>query len=139
MGAWDTGVFDNDDALDWVEEYRGEEAGTPALDLIVATIDEVVGDDAEEYVEMDAASRALAAIAVLARAHAGDRAPALPVGIDPIDPPAGEVGPDLRRRAAEAVERILGEESEWTELWSESDAYPNARAAVSELLAALAP
>ncbi len=58
MGAWGLGPFDNDDAADWV--YTLEDEGLPAIESAL--------DLGDGYVEAPAASEAVAAAAVVARA-----------------------------------------------------------------------
>ena len=62
MGAWGTGIFDNDMACDWTGELDGADDLSPveeALDEVLA-----IGDG---YLDSDEASGALAACEVIAR------------------------------------------------------------------------
>lgn len=59
MGAWGTGIFENDDVLDW----KADLLDSDGIDLIEETIEEVLE---EEYIESDLASNALGAIEILA-------------------------------------------------------------------------
>lgn len=60
MGAWGTGIFDNDDAMDWVMrlDEDGREAVDEAIDAVLET--------APEYLERDVGAGALAAAEVVA-------------------------------------------------------------------------
>jgi hypothetical protein len=59
MGAWGLGVFENDSAADWIGELLGSN-GTSAI----AAALEIVAS-ADDYIEVDEGSAALAAIEVL--------------------------------------------------------------------------
>lgn len=131
MGAWDPGSFDNDDALDWIEEFKAE--GMPAAGGAV----QYVLDLDAEYLEAPICARALAAAEVIAAAR-GRPAPDLPEEI------AGllrhyqvRADPELVANARRAVEKVAAE-SELEELWAESELGPAWRAAVSDLAARLA-
>lgn len=58
MGAWGTGIFENDDVLDW----KADLLDSDDIDLIEETIEEVLEED---YIESDLASNALGAIEIL--------------------------------------------------------------------------
>lgn len=114
MGAWGERAFDNDTAGDWSDGL--EEVDD--LSYVEAAFDEVESA-ADDYLEADEASAALAACEVLARllGHPGyhdsytesvDRW----VAAHPLKPP-----PDLLQRASSVIDRILGEQSELRELW----------------------
>lgn len=129
MGAWGVLAFDNDDANDWA--YDLEQADDLALvESAFAAVEE-----AEDYLEATDASNALAACEVLARLNGkpGYTNPYTEkvdawVAAHPLTPPAG-----LLKRADAAIDRILGENSELKDLWSESDENANWVASVEEL------
>ena len=111
MGAWGPGTFDNDDAADWIYELL--EAGdlTPAREALAATM------DSDGWLESPEGARAVAAAVVVAASFDGD-----------VKGVPGEVvewlgyHPDAATRedarlAADALERVLSEESELRELW----------------------
>ncbi len=115
-GAWDTGPFDNDDALDWVWEL------SDSNDLSV--IERALQAAAEEsdYLEAPTASMAIAAAEVVA-ALSGNPGAGLPddvvnwVKSHPIP-----VGDDLLKTARQAIENIKkAETSELAQLWSDSE------------------
>jgi hypothetical protein len=126
MGAWGPGSFDNDDALDWLDDLL-DGASDAIREALEAT-------DAEELEAPDASS-ALAAAEVVAAA-AGKPAPDLPGEVsDWLEEhgpkQATELAP-LARRAAERIRR----DSELRDLWEEND--PTAWFdAVDDLLARL--
>ncbi|MGO4528575.1 DUF4259 domain-containing protein [Paenibacillus sp. 2TAF8] len=59
MGAWGTGIFENDDVLDW----KANLLDSDGIEFIEEMIKEVLED---EYIESDLASNALGAIEILA-------------------------------------------------------------------------
>jgi hypothetical protein len=89
--------------------------------------------DNEGYLDCSVAEKAIAAAAVIGSQRPGGRrirtpyGPDFPVNGGTLDLPAG-----LDGLAVRALDRILGDQSEWRSLWEESGHYPRARA---ELLA----
>ncbi len=117
MGAWGELAFDNDTACDWAYELKNVDD----LSLVETAFDEVEAIGSE-YLDQDLACNALAACEVLARlnGHPGYQN-AYTENVDnwvaayPIAPP-----PELIRRAANVIRRILGDQSELKDLWAES-------------------
>lgn len=137
MGAWDVGPFDNDDAADWCGDLH-DAAPHERTGLIRDTLRAVVGTG-DDYLERDQASAAIAAAAIAAAW--------LPGGA-PIDSPYApdflieggtvEITPDIPPLALRALDRIVGDDSEWRELWEDSPAcYPQALASLDPIRAAL--
>ncbi len=130
MGAWGTGVFDNDTACDWV--YALQEQRDVAY--LEHTIDTVLtaGDG---FIDASDAEEALAAIEVVARlqGHPGVRN-SYTEGVDAwvetlgLTPP-----PALLRKAHAAIDRILGADSEILELWNDSDQVDEWKRSVDDL------
>ena len=118
MGAWGTGVFDNDTACDWaygLEEQSG-------LALIERTLDTVLAA-AGEYLDASDAEEALAAIETIARlqGHWGVRN-SYTANVDAwVEKAKLQPPPALARKAHAAIDRILGEDSEILELWDDSE------------------
>jgi hypothetical protein len=117
MGAWGELAFDNDQANDWA--YGLDEVDD--LSLVEAAF-EAVETVADDYLELDEASDALAACEVIARLrgkpgyqNAYTEKVDLWVAAHPLKVPAALVG-----RASAVIDRILGEESELAEVWAES-------------------
>jgi hypothetical protein len=118
MGAWGTGNFDNDTALDWVYDLEDRED----LSLVVDTIDAVLQ---EEYIDTTVAEEALVAIEVLARLKGNfgkDNAYSEDVDKWVKNHPL-QVEDALLQKAKEAIDMILGDKSELKELWEEVDEY----------------
>ncbi|WP_433795521.1 DUF4259 domain-containing protein [Actinoplanes sp. CA-252034] len=133
MGTWDFGPFDNDDAADWSGDLQEADPGRRAA-VIREALDEVLLEDG--YLEGDAANRAIAAAAVIASQ--------LPTGTPlrtayaPGFLTAGEtldLPDDLPALALRALDRVAGDDSEWSELWE--DGLPKALAALSPIREAL--
>ena len=119
MGAWGELAFDNDSANDWA--YSLDEADD--LAPVEAALSEVesVGSG---YLEVDAASAALAACEVLARLQG--RPGYTNAYTEKVDRWVAThpqvVPPALINRGSSAIDRILSQNSELRELWEESDA-----------------
>jgi len=113
MGAWATGVFDNDDAGDWIWDLE-DALGHTVLDTAFASI-----SSQSDYLEAPDCSIALAAAEVVA-ALIGHPAQALPNVVSSFvernhSPPSS----NLIATALNAVERIRSG-SELRELWDAS-------------------
>lgn len=125
MGAWGLGVFDNDDALDWVAEL--EEGADVSLLQESLNIECLVGD----YVDLADANRAMAAAEVVA-ALSGAGRDDLPETVQEWVGQQPEVQADLVVMALAAIERIKAH-SELKELWEQSDAASQWQAVVDDL------
>src|SRR5258708_2687967 len=62
MGAWGSDSFENDDALDWLDDF----CDAPEQALILNTLSTVVEVDASEYLEAPNCSVGIAAAEVVA-------------------------------------------------------------------------
>ena len=115
-GAWDTGSFDNDDALDWIWELSESNDLTVVKDTLDAAA------NSSGYLEAPTASTAIAAAEVVA-ALRGNPRPDLPVEVSEwVQTHRLTVGDDLLKTAKEAIARIRKEDSsELAQLWSEAD------------------
>ena len=116
MGAWGAGVFENDDAMDFVFELSEAEGWK----LVRKTLRDCIDD--EGFADASQSSMALAA-AITSAAAKGHPHTDLPqeiaswVAQHREDLPAG-----LEDRAREAVEKVLDEdESELRQLWAEEN------------------
>jgi hypothetical protein len=114
MGAWGTGPFENDGAMDWV--WLLDDATD--LEPLTAVFDEVGSSD--EYVEVDAGQSVVAGAAILLAVLDG-RPEDLPDSAQPwaqrliTQPAANEIDP-----AVAALQRVRGDDSEIAELWAEA-------------------
>jgi len=117
MGAWSHKPFDNDDANDWAYGLEG----VKDFSYIEETLDNVL--EADGYLEAPSASEAVAAVEVLARLLGkGIQSGSYPVEVDRwIETVSVTPNPALLQKASQALERILGEDSELRELWEDGD------------------
>ena len=115
MGAWGSGSFENDDALDWLGEFCDE----PDKEVISAAL-ETVNEIGSEYLEAPECSTALAAAEVVAalKGAPGENLPE--EARECVAKLKLEVSGGMVAAAAKAVERIRMN-SELKELWEEQD------------------
>ncbi len=130
MGVWGPGTFENDDALDWVNELERSED----LSVIVATFNLVV-DSSANYVEAFDSSTALAAAEVVA-ALAGSPRSSLPDQVIQWLHVHQSVDMDIVSKARQAINTIL-HNSELKELWEEVGQFEEWEAEVTDLLCRL--
>lgn len=112
MGAWGTGSFENDDALDFLAGLEEEQD----LEVVEDAIDAVIDVD---YVDSDAASAAVAAVEVVA-AMLGKAAPRLPKEIAAWARSQGAPEAELVEAAKKALDVVLNK-SELRNLWDDSE------------------
>lgn len=149
MGAWGTGIFENDDALDWLCEWQDADDGVGDEDepgkfaYVIGAL--AVAVDTKGYMEVDTGGCALAAAESVAAAN-GKIGPEMkkPEGAlaELLAWSKGRQADDLRttqarRLAMDAVDRVLAENSELAELWSESEDSESWRGRVADLRARL--
>ena len=114
MGAWGTGVFDNDDAADWAYELEDASDLAPARQALSATM------DTDGYLELPEGASAVAAAAVVAASFDGNLK-GLPERIGEwIDDHPDTASRGDARLAIDALERVMSEESELRHLWAEA-------------------
>jgi uncharacterized protein DUF4259 len=120
MGAWGTGIFDNDTACDWAHDLK--EASD--LSLIESALDKVLKVGAE-YLDASKAEKALAAAETVARLKGnwGIRDSYTEkmdkwVETTRLTPPQA-----LIEKALRGIERVLSGPSELLELWGESEEF----------------
>lgn len=124
MGTWGHGPFDNDTAADWCGALH-HAVPTERRGLIRAALTAAAMN--EDYLDSDDADAAIAAAAIVASG--------LPWGTPVTSPYAPdfllagdsvETDEDLPELAVRALDRIVGDESEWRSLWNESgrDEFP---------------
>ena len=115
-GAWDTGPFDNDDALDWVWEL----SESNDVSVIEGTLHAAASESS--YLEAPAASMAIAAAEVVA-ALRGNPRPELPGEVTEwLQAHDVVVGDDLLKIARRAIENVRKpDSSELAQLWLDSE------------------
>jgi Domain of unknown function (DUF4259) len=113
MGTWDIGPFDNDTAADFagnLDDLPEEERPAAIRAVLTAVLAE------QDYLDSDYAVEAVAAAALIAAQCPDGR---------PVNPhygpkkPIPELPEDLRPLAVQALDRVLGENSELQQLWDE--------------------
>ena len=115
MGAWAEDAFGNDTACDWAGDF----SDNPSIEKIEEAIDLVIESD--DYLDSDLASEALVACEIIARlkGNFGE----MSAYSESIDAWVRSVNilpsNELVVRAQKAIARILGENSELSELWDE--------------------
>jgi hypothetical protein len=133
MGAWGTGIFEDDSALDFLDALAEGAAPFSAMEAALRTA------LAAEYLDYDEAQAALVSAAVIDAAcrgveldGAGEDSATWLAGLD-----AAHATP-LRGAAAGACRRLLGPGSELCELWSDNEEdYPAWRAQIEALASRL--
>ncbi|MET0701799.1 MAG: DUF4259 domain-containing protein [Mycobacterium sp.] len=132
MGAWGEGIFDNDWAADWAATFDDTDVAD-RLGFITRTLER---GTASGYIDIDVGEAVLAAAAVVA-SQVPD-GPALDPSYGPQtlgDTVGFEVTDELRALTVQALRGVTGANSEWLELWADSDADPLALA--NELITVL--
>lgn len=112
MGAWGFLPFENDHALEWLEQLEAGGAGV---------VREALADTGDGYVEAPEGSVAIAA-AEITSASQGQPPGDLPENVaDWVTAHGAELTAEDVELALEAVGRVAGEESELAELWDDAD------------------
>ena len=134
MGAWGTGVFDNDGAGDFLSALADTEPDE--REFVIRDALEAA-TDSDDYLEVDAAQEAIAAAAVIAAIHHDRPVTDQDSGrtFAAADLPSSTA--ELRTLAVTALSRVIATDSEWRELWAETDDFDTAVAAVADVRAAL--
>lgn len=137
MGTWDIGPFDNDTAADWcgdLDDAAPEQRAALIRDALIR-----VAEHGDEYLDSSLAAEAIAAAAIVASQLPGGTAINTPYAPDfLLEGGTIEVADDVPAIAARALDRIVGEDSEWRELWEEAEeSYAQALASVQTIRANL--
>jgi len=136
VGTWGTGPFDNDGAGDWSDAFAAVAVG----DRPGFLKDTLSKWQRTDYLDNDACQEIVAAAATIAAA--------LPGG-PPIDSefgpktltaePGFAVSEDLREAAADALRAVAAPQSEWAQLWAETEDESEAHWSVTQLITDLQP
>jgi len=130
MGTWDVGPFDNDDAADWA--YVLQDSND--LSVLEAAFSVEPG-----YLESPDGSLIVAAAEALTALRGGPSGSMTPETESWVDAHRALDTSPLVPLALQALDRVLGQESELRELWEENDEeFPNWEASVQDLRARLA-
>lgn len=135
MGTWSHEPFGNDTANDWAYELEG----SSDLSIVEATLRRAL-EEGSGYLDADVGAEAVAAAEVLAKALGrGTQADAYTEKVDAwLKTIPAEPVPELLTLAQQALTRVLGEQSELSELWLEAEDADQWRASVVALRTALA-
>lgn len=131
MGAWGTGIFENDSALDWVAELV-EENDESMIHSTLASIDDKMESIVDTYIEEPDASSILAAAEIVSY-FSGNPSDDLPQEvIDWLEENKLKNISELLELARSSV-KIVKNKSELRELWEESDEFDGWLSVVEEL------
>jgi hypothetical protein len=118
VGTWDIGPFDSDNAADWSFDLDEAEPGD-RVDLIRRTL--LKAADEAGYLDSTEGSEAIAAAAVVAAQLPGAAPLTTPYAPDfLVEGGRVALAPELPALAVRALERVMGPDSEWCELWGEA-------------------
>ncbi|GAA3540089.1 DUF4259 domain-containing protein [Streptomyces osmaniensis] len=115
MGTWDIGPFENDTAADFANDLDDAAEGERGT-LIRRVLMHTAGN--RDYLEAPDAEEAVAAAALIAAQCPGGEPVSPHYGPDE---PVPSLPTDLSRLAVEALDRVLADESELSELWGEAE------------------
>jgi hypothetical protein len=134
MGVWSHAPFGNDDALDWADGLEGPEG----LLHVEEALERVL--KADGYLEAPEASEAVAAVEVLAKLLGkGTQSDSYARSADNwVKSVSVQPSPTILSKAGQALERVLGNDSELRELWQESGNASEWQGSVKALQAAVA-
>lgn len=134
MGAWGIGSFENDDAVEWLDELQASADSS----VLQTTLEET--ENGDEYLEAPEGIHILCAGEIIA-ALQGQSAPDLPdEARDWVQKHESLEVSTLIPIATRKIDQVLDDGSELRELWQENEAdYPAWRETVSALKARLSP
>jgi hypothetical protein len=136
MGTWDVGPFDNDTAADWCGDLDAAASGQRPT--IVRNALTAVLDNGDDYLDSDVAVEAIAAAALIASQLPGGTKITSPYAPDfVLEGGKLELADDVPALAVRALDRVVGDDSEWRELWEESEDGGSAFGAVQQIRATI--
>jgi hypothetical protein len=120
MGTWDVGPFDNDTAADWCGDL--DDAVPERRAALIRDALTRVAQHGDEYLDSRDAVEAIAAAAIVASQLPGGAAIDTPYAPEfLLEGGAVEVADDVPAIAVRALDRIVGKDSEWRELWEDAE------------------
>ncbi|GAB4585174.1 DUF4259 domain-containing protein [Nocardia sp. IFM 10818] len=134
MGTWDVGPFDNDSAADWCGGLN--DAAPDKRQLMIREALTVVANN-NDYLDSDFANDAIAAAAIIAAQRTRTPITSSYAPDFLLEGGTVDVDDDLAALAIAALDRIVADESEWRDLWEESESFADALQVVAELRADL--
>lgn len=136
MGAWGTGSFDNDDAMDFVGDY--EEGG---VDVVTRAFADLSTEAETGFIDVPTACIALAAAEIVANAFGSPREDLPDTVIAVLDRHAEGIAEEtgLKASAVEAAEAVLAgaDTSELYDLWADTDELSDWKEDVGDLVTRL--
>jgi hypothetical protein len=129
VGAWGTGVFEDDGAMDWIAVLASSATIIPLVESLRAA-------DAEDHLPASACSAALAAAEVIAALSGRPGADLPRPAADWVRAHPLQVNEPLLQLALAAVHRIETA-SELRDLWDESDEYAEWQSRIKDLVSRL--
>jgi hypothetical protein len=114
MGAWGEKAFENDSALDWLNDLE-----TEGVDALRDVLERVADTDEEDYLDLDDGAPAIAAAEIVAAARGRGRDRLTKPVIAWLDANANDLVEEDLLLAARAVERVVAGNSELRELWED--------------------
>jgi len=137
MGTWDVGPFDDDHAADWCGVLH-DAAPADRILLIRAALRAVTDSGDDDYLDGGVAVEAVAAAAVVASQLPGGETVTSPYAPNFLLEGESLVIPgDLPALASRALDRVTADNSEWRDLWTETEHYPRVLAALSSIRSTL--
>uniref|UniRef100_A0AAU1HSZ6 DUF4259 domain-containing protein n=1 Tax=Streptomyces sp. NBC_00180 TaxID=2903632 RepID=A0AAU1HSZ6_9ACTN len=133
MGTWDVHPFDNDTAADFANDL--DDAAMAERESLIRRALLRAADD-RDYLEAPEAEEAVAAAALVAAQCSDGEPVSIPYGPDE---PIPTLSFELRPLAVEALERVLADESELSDLWGESEGGVDWRVGIGRLRQVLDP
>jgi hypothetical protein len=132
MGTWDVGPFDNDTAADWCSDLH--DAAAAQRSATARSAFSAVLDNGDDYLDSDLAVEAIAAAAIVASQLPGGATITSSYAPDfLLEGGSIDVPDDVPALAVRALDRIVGDDSEWRELWEESGNGASALAALEQI------
>lgn len=131
MGTWGMGVFDNDVATEWADDFdeaTPEERGQVVRTTLTEVLD--TDDDAAECA-------AVAAATTVASSLPGAPLLAPSYGPKSLDERTFDVADDLPDLAVRAMNRVMSAGSEWSARWTEAGSLGDAVAVVEAVIVEL--
>lgn len=127
MGAWGTGSFENDGALDWLLALLDSEEGESLAEALRDAI------ESEDYLEIDGGQYAIAAAETVAALHGAPSADLPDDLIAWVQAYKGQRDPQLATLALQALTRVQAEDSEIYELWEETEDFDEWQGILTDL------
>jgi|HubBroStandDraft_1064217.scaffolds.fasta_scaffold20556_4 hypothetical protein len=133
MGAWGSGAFENDGAMDFVQEVT-DGSGLKRIESALAA----VLKSKSEYLEAPEAEEGLAASAMLAEIlNPAAEQELVPLEVSAWASNADKPLAEIVEKARQVVLRVLTPPSELLELWTESEDFENWKSGVEAIGARL--